>query len=159
MSHSCSLSHLTSLSAQLLPLSLISTALSLSHQAAIAELKTTIKHHSTKKPPPITHRNKPKHHKVRITYSIKNLNPLSPCKTMASSKRLSLNPEVFGDGEAGSAMAEAMRVAEESVVGLRWRELDLVAASFPSPQTFSLIAQTSLSSCPAKASRWWRVGP
>jgi|UniRef100_A0A2N9GLG5 hypothetical protein len=56
-------------------------------------------------------------------------------------------------------MAEAMRVAEVSVVGLRWRELDLVAASFPSPQTFSLIAQTSLSSCPAKASRWWRVGP
>jgi hypothetical protein len=56
-------------------------------------------------------------------------------------------------------MAEAMRVAEESVVGLRWLELGLVGASFPSPQTFSLIAQTSLSSRPAKASRWWRVGP
>ena len=27
---------------------------------------------------------------------------------------------------------EAMRVAVESVVGLRWRELGLVAASFPS---------------------------
>uniref|UniRef100_A0A2N9FCL8 Aminotransferase class V domain-containing protein n=1 Tax=Fagus sylvatica TaxID=28930 RepID=A0A2N9FCL8_FAGSY len=49
-------------------------------------------------------------------------------------------------------MAEAMRVAEESVVGLRWLELGLVGASFPSPQTFSLIAQTSLSSRPAKAS-------
>uniref|UniRef100_A0A2N9J6B6 Aminotransferase class V domain-containing protein n=1 Tax=Fagus sylvatica TaxID=28930 RepID=A0A2N9J6B6_FAGSY len=36
-------------------------------------------------------------------------------------------------------MAEAMRMAEESVVGLRWHELGLVAASFPSPQTFSLI--------------------
>jgi hypothetical protein len=56
-------------------------------------------------------------------------------------------------------MAEAMRVAEESVVGLRWHELGLVAASFPSPQTFSLIGQTSLSSRPAKASWWWRVGP
>ena len=98
-------------------------------------------------------------HKIRITYSIKNLNPLSPCKTVASSKRPSLNPEVFDDGGVGGAMAEAMRVAEESVVGLRWRELGLVAASFLSPQTFSLIAQTSFSSCPAKASRWWRVGP
>jgi hypothetical protein len=55
--------------------------------------------------------------------------------------------------------AEAMRVAVESVVGLRWRELGLVAASFPSPQTFSLTAQTFLLSRPAKASQWWRVGP